>query len=206
MKGEICFSINYYNPYYFIEFIRKNEKSFLLKELLSNVLQLNISEIREDKVIGFQKKEEYPFELINLKALLRSGKWIDIYLKVIRRFQIKETIYYYWCLLYEMESRKKERNFNSSNFCTVDRVYISEMSKERFKNSIFLSMKNNKEGILKYGAEAHFIDFVKYIENNQDNSNHLERWMNFLNNYNQDILFIGVKANQDIYRSNIKIV
>lgn len=189
-----------------LEVVKKQENQKIVMDLLTSVIGLNISSILTCQIVSFQDVSEYQFSLIALKTVLNNGERLEVYLKLIHRSKIKETIFCYWCFLYEVEQKYKKIKNMSSSATTVDRVYISEMSKERFKNSIFLSMKNNKEGILKYGAEAHFIDFIHYLENQHSKSDSFHKWLTFFPEEKDKILFIGVKATRNISRSNIEIV
>lgn len=178
----------------------------MIVDLLAMVLDLNVTAIERYKWEKLQSLKEYQFSLMCLKVRLVNGERIDVYLKMINRSQIKETIFCYWCLLYELEKKKRKKRIYEPIQNTVDRVYISEISKERFKNSVFLSMKKNKEGIMKYGAEAHLIDFIKYIENQQRKENGLRKWLNYLGKQKEDILFIGMKTSRTISKGTIEIV
>ena len=77
---------------------------------------------------------------------------------------------------------------------------------ERYKNSVFLEMKNNNTNILKYGTEIHFIDFIKYIEKHKRKDNNLKDWLQYIDKNNEDIFMIGIVLNKDMGRSNIKII
>ena len=88
----------------------------------------------------------------------------------------------------------------------INKVLISEVGMERYKNSVFLEIKDNDTDILKHGTEIHFIDFVKYIEKNKGEINNLDKWFKYLEKESEEILMVGIVLNKDIGRSNIKIV
>ena len=88
----------------------------------------------------------------------------------------------------------------------INNVIISEVGMERYKNSVFLEIKDNATGILENGTEVHFIDFIKYINNHKGDDNSLDKWNKYLDKDCEDILMMGVILNKDMGRSNIRIV
>ena len=52
---------------------------------------------------------------------------------------------------------------------------------ERYKNSVFLEIKDNPLDILKHGTEVHFIDLIKYIEKHKLCADYIfANWKEFL--------------------------
>ena len=88
----------------------------------------------------------------------------------------------------------------------INKVIISEIGIERYKNSVFLEIKDNNEHILEHGTEIHFMDFIKYIQKNKSSENQLGQWLKYIEPNNDDIFMIGIVLNEDIGRSNIRIV
>ena len=45
----------------------------------------------------------------------------------------------------------------------LNKVLISELTKKKYYQSVFLEIENNKGNILETGTEINFIDILKYI-------------------------------------------
>lgn len=176
----------------------------MITDLVTKVIGLEIKDIEFDSIKKFENISEYQFSIIKTKCDIELENKVDIYFKVIKKDKIKESIFCYWCLLYEQALREKQDELTLSTI--INKVVISEIGMERYKNSVFLEIKDNKLDILKNGTEIHFIDFIKYIEKHKDEENHLEEWLKYIDKDNEDILMIGVVLNKDIGRSNIQIV
>lgn len=185
--------------------IKDKNNNQMINELITNVLKLDIINTEYENILEFNNISEYQFSLIKTKCKLFEGEEIDVYFKVVKKDKIKESIFCYWCLLYQEEIDKlKDKSQVKNNF--LNKVLISEIEKERYKKSIFLEIDNNKTNIIKYGTEVHFIDFFKYIEKNQNKSEEIEKWLEYLDEDNEDLLLIGVKLTKGIGRSNINVL
>ena len=115
-------------------------------EILNKVLHLNIEEIIYDKNIQLSNISEYEFELIKIKAILSTNEKIEMYLRMIKKGRVKESIFCYWCSIYEEELQKAKENENMEMF--LNKVLISELNKKKYQQSIFLEIENNKTQIL----------------------------------------------------------
>ena len=76
----------------------------------------------------------------------------------------------------------------------LNKVLISELTKKKYYQSVFLEIENNKGNILETGTEINFIDILKYIkEHNNERYKELEKYFEELNNY---VLLAGIKVNR----------
>lgn len=176
----------------------------MINDLISEVLGLKVEKTKFDSIKKFETISEYEYSLIKIICDLEMEDNIEVYLKVIKKDRIKESLFCYWCALYEEKFKECENNSNMATI--INKVMISEVGMERYKNSVFLEIKDNPIDILEYGTEVHFIDFIKYIENHKSKDNNLDAWIKYIDKDNKDILMMGVVLNKDIGRSNIQIV
>ena len=170
--------------------LMNNEDNEILKDVLTNILKLDIKEIKYDKNIQLSNISEYEFELIKVKAILDSEEEVEMYLKMIKNSKIKESIFCYWCTIYEEEMIEKEKDIE----CIVNKVLISDLTKTKYQKRVFLTIENNKTQILETGTEVDFIDVSNYIQENKNEKNKLE----MLNKYfeDNDVLLVGIKMNR----------
>ena len=84
----------------------ESEDNKILKQIFNDILKLNIKEIRYNKNIQLSNISEYEFELVKVNAILESGEDVEMYLKMIKNTRIKESIFCYWCSIYEEEFLK----------------------------------------------------------------------------------------------------
>lgn len=132
----------------------------------------------------------YDFSIIKIKVDIENNKQTDIYIKMIRKDKIKESIFCYWSLLYE----EKFKSYEKSEFTSViDKVRITEIESEEYKHGVLLEIKDNKWGILEKGTTIHLLKFAKYLNNITINkSNSISEWEKYIEKENQDVLFIGI--------------
>lgn len=136
------------------------------------------------KTLKLDDISEYEFELIKANAIIENQEDIDIYLKVIKRNKIKESIFCYWCTIYNEEVCEKDENKKT----ILNKVVISELTKKRYQQSIFLQIENNVNKILEFGTEINFIEINNFIE--ETGLSHLQETFN-----EDEVLMIGTKPN-----------
>lgn len=176
------------------QLVESNENS-ILKDVLNNVLKLKIKKIRYDKNLQLGNISEYEFELIKVKALLETDEEIEIYLKIIKNSRIKESIFCYWCTIYE-EELIQTKDLGDVDVI-INKVAISELKKSRYQESIFLTIENNRTPILESGTEVSFIEIRDYIGDKKDEYNELEKLYEYFDRASNDVLLVGIKMKQE---------
>ena len=167
------------------------DENHIIKQVLNNVLHLNIKEIKYDKNLKLSNISEYEFELIKVKAMLETDEEIEIYLKIIKNSRIKESIFCYWCTIYEEELMKAKELDNMD--VIINKVAISELKKSRYQESIFLTIENNRTPILETGTEVSFIEIRDYIEDHREKNTELEKLNKYFEKESNDVLLVGIK-------------
>ena len=115
-----------------------------------------------------------------------------MYLKIIKNSKIKESIYCYWCSIYEEEIIKaKEEDENMETF--LDKVAISELNTKKYQKRMFLTIENNKRQILETGTEIDFIEISDYINENKNEKKELEKLYKYFGEDDDNVLLVGIK-------------
>ena len=166
--------------------------------LLNDLTKLNIKEFEFDDLKNMENSTGYDFPTIKLKVFLSDDKidtkdiliQKDLYIKMIRKDRIKESIFCYWNLLYD----QMFKNYEESEFTSViNKVSIKETENEEYKHTVLLEIKENKWNVLECGSTVHLVKFAKYLNNeNVKKSKLTKQWKNYLEEDNQDVLFIGL--------------
>lgn len=164
------------------------EDKKIMQDIIGNILSLEIKEIKYDKNMQLSNISEYEFELVKVKAILQSDEEMEMYLKMIKNSKIKESIFCYWCTIYEEELFQTKEIENM-----VNKVLISELEKTKYKSKVFLMIENNKTQILETGTEVNFIDIVSYIEEMKNEKTQFEKIYKYINKDEEDVLLVGVK-------------
>lgn len=143
-----------------------------------------------EKTLKLKNMSEYNFEVFKLKVVLQSKEEIEMYLKLVKKTKIKESIFCYWCLLYEEEILNNQKEIKPNNY--TNKVLISELEKKKYYQSIFLKIDNNISKMIESGTEINFVDVKKYIIEKKLEKEYLE----ILECFNQDEdyeLLVGIK-------------
>lgn len=143
-----------------------------------------------EKTLKLKNMSEYNFEVFKLKVVLQSKEEIEMYLKLVKKTKIKESVFCYWCLLYEEEILNNQKEIKPNNY--ANKVLISELEKKKYYQSIFLKIDNNISKLIESGTEINFVDVKKYIIEKKLEKEYLE----ILECFNQDEdyeLLVGIK-------------
>lgn len=165
-----------------------SEDKDIFKNVLNQVVNLKIKEIEYDKNLQLSNASEYEFELIKGKIILEDDKEVEMYLKIIKNNKIKESIFCYWCTIYE------EELFKSNEIeSVINKVLITELDKTKYKETIFLAIENNTTQILETGTEVNFLEVSNYIEEMKNEKNQFEKLDKYFEDCNDYVLMIGMK-------------
>lgn len=172
----------------------ESEDNPKIKQILNDLLQLEIKEIKYDKNVELNNISEYEFELVKLKAILESNEEVEMYFKMIKNTRIKESIFCYWCSIYEEEFLKSKELENIDIF--INKVLISELDKSKYQKRIFLTIENNRTQILETGTEVNFIEIIDYINEQKSEKNEYEKLYQYFDRESSDVLLVGIKMNR----------
>lgn len=172
----------------------ESEDNAILKEILNNVLDLGLKEIKYEQNLQLSNISEYEFELVKVKAILDTDEEVEMYLKMIKNTRIKESIFCYWCSIYEEElMRVKELEDEDM---IINKVLISELDKTKYQKRVFLAIEDNKTPILETGTEVNFIEILDYIKEKKNEKNQYEKLYEYFDKQSDDVLLVGIKMNR----------
>ena len=172
----------------------ESEDNKILKQIFKDILKLNIKEIKYNKNIQLSNISEYEFELVKVNVILESGEDVEMYLKMIKNTRIKESIFCYWCSIYEEELLKAKESDNID--ILINKVLISELDKTKYQKRIFLTIEENKTQILETGTEVNFIEISDYINEQKNEKNQFEKLYEYFEEQSEDVLLVGIKMNR----------
>lgn len=113
---------------------------------------------------------------------------------MIKNSKIKESIFCYWCAIYE-EELAKAKELDNMDFI-INKVAISELEKSKYQKSIFLTIEDNKTPILETGTKVNFIDIMNYVNDFKNKMSDLKKLYKYFEEKNDDVLLVGVKYNK----------
>ena len=154
---------------------------------------MKIKEIKYDKNIELPSISEYEFELIKVKAIMETNEEVEMYLKLIKNKRVKESIFCYWCTIYEEELLAKKKEIE----CIVNKVAISDLTKNKYQRRVFLTIEDNKTQILETGTEVNFIEITDYIKENKEFNSQLEKLYKYFEKEEDDVLLVVIKIDRN---------
>lgn len=168
------------------------EDKKIMQDIIGNILSLEIKEIKYDKNIQLSNISEYEFELVKVKVILQSDEEMEMYLKMIKNSKIKESIFCYWCTIYEEELLKTENEED----VIINKVAISDLTKTKFQKRVFLTIENNRRKILESGTEVNFIEIADYINEKKNTKEEIKKLSQYFKIEDEEVLLVGIKMNR----------
>ncbi len=165
-----------------------------MKDLLNEIINTTIEKISFQDVLKLSNMSEYEFNVIKTKIFLENKTENEVYFKIVKNSRIKESIFCYWSLIYEEELKNK--NFEKKEDAFLNKVIISELTRKKFYQSVFLKIEKNKLDLIENGTEIHFIDVCKYIKENRK----IQKYKKILECFNEledYVLLVGIKLNKE---------
>lgn len=148
-----------------------------LKELLNKILDINIEELKIDGIEKYNNILEYNFQLLKIDVILKNKTKMQMFLKIIKKGRVKESIFCYSALLYKDFYKKEDF-----------KVKIQETESNNYKNKIILYLENESLDS-KNKLEINLFDLDKLKEiNNKDIIKNIKIFNDFNN-----ILLVGIK-------------
>ena len=111
---------------------------------------------------------------------------------MVKNTKIKESIFCYWCSIYEEEMMKINQKENILN-----KVLISELTKSKYQQSVFLEIENNQLPILETGTEVIFLEIDKYIKEYKNSKNNYDKLYQYFDKDSEEVLLIGIKTDRN---------
>lgn len=131
---------------------------------------------------------------MKVNAILESNEEVEMYLKMIKNTRVKESVFCYWCSIYEEELMKAKELENIEVF--INKVLISELEKTKYQQRIFLTIENNRTHILESGSEINFIEIKEYIDEQKNEKNQYEKLYEYFDKNSDEVLLVGIKMNR----------
>lgn len=160
--------------------IDKSKKEIIIS-LFEELLKQKIKDYKYISIEKFNSIIEYDFSLAKVDITFNNQEQRRIYFRMIKGGKIKESIFCYWSLLYE-EYNKCNRNK------LPHKVAITEKIIEENKKNIVLTIDKD----LNYCTEICLVEIKKFLEEKSKYNNNLKEVMNYFDNKDKEILFLGI--------------
>lgn len=166
--------------------LRSKKNTLAIKNILQNTLNCKIKEIKFKGIERLKKISEYNFKLMKVEVVLETNIKREIYLKIINKEKVQETIFCYWYFCEEKNLTNKVKNGKYYNKKATITEYKSKYYNYKKKFNIKFLNKNYK--ICK-SSNIYFLDLDKYILRFNENKKG-RFWDNF--NIEKKMIFIGI--------------
>lgn len=151
-----------------------NQDEFI--KLLNYILKIDLENIEFIGIERYENISEYNFYLFKLKGILKDSIKIEIYLKFIKKGEVRESVYCYYSLLYNNLKIDKEKS----------RVRIIEKESNFIKSKIIICIDNKQ---INDNLELNLFNLKRMIE--EDTDRVIKKYKKQIDS--NDILLVGIK-------------
>ena len=161
--------------------------SYMTSDWLSDLKDENLKEyIKKQENNAYTNKGSIALEVQD------DGSISDETLQMIKNSKIKESIFCYWCTIYEEELLKTENEED----VIINKVAISDLTKTKFQKRVFLTIENNRRKILESGTEVNFIEIADYINEKKNTKEEIKKLSQYFKIEDEEVLLVGIKMNR----------
>ena len=165
-----------------------NAKESLIK-FFNKINKFELKDIKYKGVEKFQSIVEYDFYVINLVGTTTLNVKKNIFIKIIKKGKIKESLFCICDLIYE----KYFNNNTKEVIKKPKKVTIIEEENTESMNKVFLKFLGENLSQKEVNIEISFIEISKILEQTKK-QNLLEKgWEKYIEINPKDIIIVGVK-------------
>lgn len=159
---------------------------------LNEVTELKLKDIIFDDIEKFQAIIEYDFYLINLIGITTTDSKEKIFIKIIKKGKIKESLFCICDLAYEKYFNHD--GHSKEDFKKPKKISILE-EKENVKhiNKVSVNLFENNLNQEKANIKIYFVEISKIIEQSKSIKINWKGWNRYIDINPKDILIVGVK-------------
>ena len=169
---------------------RKDSKQIIIK-FLNEITSLNIKDIIFNGVERFKSIAEYDFFLINLIGVTTSNKEEELFIKIIKKGKIKESLFCICDLYYEKYFNKN--SYSNDDIKRPKKTTIEEKENTKHINKVFVNLFEDNIKKEKFNLEINFVEISKIIEQSRDKKINKKEWEECIEINLKDIILVGVK-------------
>lgn len=160
----------------------------MLISIFKDILQIRLNDVSFNNIEVFQSIAEYEFYLINLEGKDNNNLKQELFIKIIKKGKIKESLFCICDLAYE----KYFCNTDSKEKIKANQKITILEKKEKAKNvnKVSVNLFEDNFGHKKFNIEINFTPLSNIIEKNK-----WKGWKKYIDLNPDDILIIGRKNN-----------
>ena len=171
------------------EIMQDNSSKIVLINFLNKINEFQLKDIKYNGIEKFQSIVEYDFYLINLIGITNSNEKKEMFIKIIKKGKIKESLFCICDLIYE-----KFFNNNAKEILEKKRkITIIEEENIKHLNKVFVNIFGENLNQENINIEINFIEISKIIEHLKNKKINKKGWEEYIGINLNDIIIIGVK-------------
>ena len=172
-----------------IKTLQDNDIKNILIKFINKVTDLELKDIIFSGIERFKSIVEYDFYIINLVGIIGKNKTKNMFIKIIKKGKIKESLFCICDLAYEkyfnVYKAPKEKVIKSK------KITIFEDESTKHFNKVVVNLVEPNLNKKKLNIEIYFIEISKILE--QTNNIKKKGWEKYIDINPMDIIIVGVK-------------
>lgn len=131
--------------------------------------------------------------ILDVRVITEKGVHINIEIQLINRYNMINRTLFYWSRLYASQIKKGEDYKNLNKTITINILNFNYIDSARYHTTYHLWEDEEKKRLTDI-IEIHFVELLKFLEENPEQNNSLNKWLAFLTKSEKGVSEVGEPA------------
>lgn len=156
------------NDIVFKKIFGSKENEYILKNLLSAILEEDIQQVELQKDMQLERvKMEDKTGILDIKALTDKNMQINVEMQIVNRRNMEKRTLFYWSKLYGQGIKIGEPYYKLKKTITINLLDFNYFDTQNYHTTWHIVEDIEKDKVLTDVLEIHFIELPKIIKKNE---------------------------------------
>lgn len=142
--------------------------------------------------------------ILDVRVITEKGIHINVEIQLINRYNMIKRTLFYWSRLYSSQIKKGENYKNLSKTITINILNFNYIESKKYHTTYHL-YEDDEKIMLSDILEIHFVELLKFIEEQPELNNSLNKWLAFLTKPEKEVMEV-VEMGEPAIRKAITVL
>ncbi len=131
--------------------------------------------------------------ILDVRVITEKGTHINVEIQLINRYNMINRTLFYWSRLYSNQIKKGENYKNLNKTITINILNFNYIDSIKYHTTYHL-WEDEEKTMLTDILEIHFVELPKFLDENRELDNSLNKWLAFLTKPEKEVIEMGEPA------------
>jgi predicted transposase/invertase (TIGR01784 family) len=117
--------------------------------------------------------------ILDVRVITEKGIHINVEIQLINRYNMVNRTLFYWSRLYSSQIKRGENYKNLRKTITINILNFNYIESEKY-HTVYHLYEDDENTMLTDILEIHFVELLKFLEEQPELNNSLNKWLAFL--------------------------